>query len=214
MASRFPDPRSSRSDVIALGDDLSPELLLDAYEHGIFPWPTEGIPLPWFSPRRRAILDFDNLHLSRSLERTVKRAPFDFTIDKDFGAVIRACAAAPRSGQDGTWIYPEIIEAYTELHRLNRAHSVEAWEMGVLVGGVYGVDAGGVFVGESMFHTRSSASLLALVHLIEHLRVRGSDWIDIQVLTPHMKALGARLVPRSRFLDRLHATQTASLRIF
>lgn len=214
MSSIFPDPRSSRSDVIALGDDLSPETLMDAYRHGIFPWPTEGMPLPWFSPRRRAIVEFASVHVSRSLRALRRKAGLTYTIDRAFRAVIEACAAAPRPGQDGTWIFPEIIHAYTRLHVLGHAHSVEVWDGDDLVGGVYGVDAGGVFNGESMFYRRPNASKLALLHLFDHLASRGAEWMDIQVMTPHMKTLGAKLVPRSAFLDRLASTQARGLKLF
>ena len=212
--SRFPDPRRARGDVVALGDDLSPETIIDAYRHGIFPWPTEGIILPWFSPKRRAVLDYDRLHLSRSLKRATRTNRFVFTIDAAFDRVIRECAASPRPGQDGTWIFPEVVGAYSELHRLGHAHSVEAWEEGELVGGMYGVDAGGAFGGESMFYRRPDASKLALLHLMEHLHARGLDWLDIQVMTPHMEAMGARMISRPAFLRRLEEAQESGLVLF
>jgi leucyl/phenylalanyl-tRNA---protein transferase len=213
-ASRFPDPRRARGDIIALGDDLSAETLVDAYRHGIFPWPMEGVPLPWFSPRRRAVLDFDRIHVSRSLRRAMRAPSWTFTIDHDFRGVVSACSDAPRPGQDGTWIFPEIIEAYCELHREGHAHSVEVWEGEELVGGIYGVDAGGAFGGESMFFRRPNASKLALLHLVTHLQSRGLGWLDIQVMTPHMEAFGAREIPRSAFLDRLAAAQRSRVQLF
>ncbi|HUF18443.1 MAG TPA: leucyl/phenylalanyl-tRNA--protein transferase [Thermoanaerobaculia bacterium] len=213
-ASVFPDPRRARGDVVALGDDLRPDTILDAYRHGIFPWPAEGMILPWFSPKRRAVLDYDRLHVSRSLKRARRSTAFTFTIDRAFPAVIRACAEASRPDQDGTWIFPEVIEAYTELHRLGHAHSIEVWEDDLLVGGIYGVDAGGAFGGESMFYRRPDASKLALLHLMDHLHERGLDWFDIQVMTLHMESLGARLISRSAFLDRLEKAQKVGRELF
>jgi leucyl/phenylalanyl-tRNA--protein transferase len=203
----FPDPRSARGDIIAIGEDLSVETLRDAYRHGIFPWPHDKLPLPWFSPRRRAVIFFDEVHIGRTLRRSMRRAQFTFTIDKAFDNVIRACASTPRAEGEGTWIGPEIIHAYSRLHLEGDAHSVEAWEGDALVGGLYGIDAGGPFTGESMFHHRPDASKLALLHLIEHLRERGANWLDCQIMTPHMRALGAREIPRAQFLDLLAETQ-------
>jgi leucyl/phenylalanyl-tRNA---protein transferase len=210
----FPDPRTSRGDIIAIGEDLSIETLREAYRHGIFPWPHDQLPLPWFSPRRRAVIFFAELHVGRTLRRTAKQAAFRFTIDTDFDSVIRACAAVPRPQQEGTWIGPEIIRAYTRLHGEGDAHSVEVWEGDELVGGLYGIDAGGVFTGESMFHHRPDASKLALLHLVEHLRTRGATWLDCQIMTPHMRVLGAREIPRSRFLDLLEKAQAEGRRLF
>ena len=212
--STFPDPRYARSDVVALGQDLRVQTLREAYRKGIFPWPHDQVPLPWFSPRRRAVIFFDALHVGRSLRKAQKRAPYTFTIDRDFRAVIEACAESERPGQDGTWIAPEIIDAYTRFHAAGDAHSVEAWEDGALVGGLYGVDAGGVFTGESMFHRRPDASKLALLFLIEHLQARGATFIDCQVMTPHMEALGAREIPRGKFLDLLAEAQAKGTRLF
>lgn len=210
----FPDPRYCRTDVVAFGDDLRVQTLREAYRKGIFPWPHEDLPLPWFSPRRRAVLFFDDLHVGRSLRREASRAGLTFTIDRAFREVIRACAAVPRPGQDGTWINPDIAEAYVRLHEAGDAHSVEAWQEGDLVGGLYGVDAAGLFTGESMFHRRTGASKLALLFLIDHLRARGATLIDCQVMTPHMEALGAREIPRARFLDLLAAAQVRAATLF
>jgi leucyl/phenylalanyl-tRNA---protein transferase len=214
VVSRFPDPRYARGDVVAVGDDLRVETLRDAYRHGIFPWPHEELPLPWFSPRRRTVLFFDEVHAGRTLRRSMRRSRYEITIDRAFPDVIRACASAPRGDQGGTWIGPEIISAYTRLHRAGDAHSVEVWEGDELVGGLYGVDAGGVFTGESMFHRAPDASKLALLFLVEHLRGRGAAWLDCQVMTDHMRALGAREVARPRFLDMLAEAQARGLRLF
>lgn len=210
----FPDPRTARGDIIAIGEDLNIETLRDAYRHGIFPWPHDELPLPWFSPRRRTVIFFDELHVGRSLRRTVKRAPFQFSIDRAFERVIAACAAVPRREGEGTWIGPEIIRAYTRLHKAGEAHSVEAWEGDELVGGLYGVDSGGVFTGESMFHDRPDAPKLALLHLVGHLSARGATWLDCQIMTPHMRALGAREIPRARFLDLLSESHGRGLELF
>lgn len=198
-------------DVVALGVELSVATLKEAYAKAIFPWHMDGVPLPWCCPARRAILDFADLHIPASLARARRRSGLRFTIDEDFRHVMEECSLARRPGQKGTWITPAFIERYTELHEAGGAHSVEAWdESGNLVGGVYGVDAGGVFCGESMFFTRPNASKLSLLFLIEHLRSRGSTWLDIQVMTPHMKALGAKEVGRREFLARLkHDTASA-----
>ncbi|HEX9493753.1 MAG TPA: leucyl/phenylalanyl-tRNA--protein transferase [Thermoanaerobaculia bacterium] len=212
--SLFPDPRTARGDIIAIGDDLSVATLREAYRHGIFPWPHPDLPLPWFSPRRRAILMFDDLHIGRTLRRSMRHAPFRFTIDRAFDQVIRACAESRRAEGEGTWIGPDIISAYTRLHREGDAHSIEAWDGEELVGGLYGVDAGGVFTGESMFHRRPDASKLALLHLIDHMQARGASWLDCQILTRHMRALGAREITRARFLDLLAETQGRALRLF
>ena len=212
--STFPDPRYAPSDVVALGEDLRVETLREAYRKGIFPWPHEDVPLPWFSPRRRTVIFFDELHISRSLRKTMKRAPFTFTIDRAFGKVIRNCAKMPRPEQDGTWIAPKIIDAYMRFHAAGDAHSVEAWEGHELAGGLYGIDAGGVFTGESMFHLRPDASKLALLFLIEHLRSRGAAFIDCQVMTSHMRALGAREITRGRFLDMLAHAQASANSLF
>lgn len=200
--------------MIAVGDDLSVETLRDAYRHGIFPWPHEGLPLPWFSPRRRTVIFFDELHVGRTLRKSSRRAGLEFTIDRDFRSVIRACADSRRGDDDGTWISEDIIEAYTRLHDAGDAHSVEVWENGELAGGLYGVDSGGAFTGESMFHQRADASKLALLHLIGHLRSRGSTWLDCQVMTPHMRALGAREIPRAQFLDLLADAQAGANKLF
>lgn len=212
--STFPDPRYAPSDVVAMGEDLRVETLREAYRKGIFPWPHDGLPLPWFSPRRRAVIFFDELHVGRSLRKAQKRAELTFTIDRDFPAVIAECAAADRPDQDGTWIAPAMIAAYTRLHETGDAHSVEVWEGGTLVGGLYGVDCGGLFTGESMFHRRPEASKLALLFLIEHLRERGATLLDCQVMTPHMEALGAREISRARFLDALAEVQARGIHIF
>jgi len=210
----FPDPRDARHDVVAICESLETEILVDAYRHGIFPWPVDGMPLMWFSPRRRAVLDAERLHLSKSLAKERRRGRFTFTIDREFDAVIRHCAATPRPGQEGTWITREIVDAFGRLHRAGYAHSVEVWHEGALAGGLYGVDPGGAFGGESMFYLVPNASKLALVFLVEHLESKGLDWIDLQIMTPHMRALGARAIQRAEYLDRLAAALEAGRPLF
>ena len=211
----FPDPRNANADgVVAVGGDLHPDSLLLAYRQGIFPWPVHGLPLLWFCPPERAILEFANLHIPRSLARARKQTTLRFTIDAAFPAVIRACAEAPRPGQDGTWITLPIVAAYTLLHRMGIAHSVEAWDDMRLVGGVYGVAVDGAFAAESMFYREPNASKLALLHLIDHLRSRGLDWLDTQMLTPHIARLGATTIPRGTFLDKLRHTRARGLDLF
>lgn len=211
-----PDP-ADQLGLVALDYRLSPERLISAYRHGIFPWPdgTPFNPIPWVCPPRRAILEFDCLHVPKNLRKSQRGlSRLVFTIDAAFEPVIHACAAAPRRGQDGTWITPAMMGAYIELHRQNQAHSVEAWDGEALVGGLYGVTAGGVFTGESMFHRIGDVSKLCVLFLIDYLRTRGASWIDIQQLTPHFALLGAREVPREDFLAMLRAEQRAGRALF
>ncbi len=212
---QFPDPRTASPEgIVAIGGDLQPESLRAAYRQGIFPWPVEKLPLLWFCPAERAVLDLDAVHLPRSLCRARAQSTLGFTIDGAFPAVIRACAETPRPGQHGTWITPEVVAAYCRLHELGMAHSVEAWRGPALVGGVYGVEIDGAFAAESMFYREPNASKLALLHLVDHVRRQGLDWIDVQTLTPHMARLGARLMPREAFLERLQQTRARGLRLF
>ncbi len=211
----FPDPHTAHPDgIVAVGGDLHPQTLLAAYRRGIFPWPAEGYPLLWFCPEERAVLEFNDLHLPRSLRRAQRQMPFEHSIDRAFADVIQACATRPRPDQDGTWITPAIIVGFTRFHQLGYAHSVETWLDGRLVGGIYGVAVDGAFAAESMFYDAPNASKFALLHLIEHLRNRGLDWIDIQVMTPHMERLGAREIGRDEYLARLAATHARGLRLF
>ena len=201
--------------IVHFGGELSVDNLRNAYRAGIFPWFTEGIPLPWHCPDERAILEFSGLTVPRSLEKIRRRGELHFTIDKDFPAVILECSLAYRPGQRGTWITGEFVAAYTELHKSGMAHSVEAWDAdGNLVGGLYGVDAGGVFCGESMFYKHDNASKLSLLFLIEHLKSRGSTWLDAQVMTPHLESLGAKEIDRDDFLGKLSETTKLGLDLF
>ncbi len=215
MPSRaFPDPHEAGPQgLVAVGDDLRPETLLEAYRLGIFPWPVDGLPLPWFCPDERAVIFFDALHVPRSLAKLARRQPFELTLDRAFEAVIRGCAETPRAGQSGTWITPAMIAAYTNLHRMGHAHSVEAWRGGELVGGIYGVELDGVFSAESMFHRASNASKLALLELIRRLEAAGAGWLDVQQMSPHVEALGARTLPRAEYLRLLYRTQREGRRL-
>jgi leucyl/phenylalanyl-tRNA--protein transferase len=186
--------------LVGIGGDLKPDRLLDAYRRGIFPWYDEGNPILWWSPNPRAIFELDDFHVSRRLRRTIRSGRFSMAIDQDFGGVMRGCG---EGREDGTWIVPEMIEAYGELHRLGHGHSVEAWRDEQLAGGVYGVAIGGFFAGESMFSRERDASKVALACLVEHLRERGFRLFDIQFVTPHTVSLGAVEIPRTEYLGRL-----------
>ena len=199
----FPPVESADDDgVVAIGGDLHPEMLREAYRNGIFPWPVEDLPLLWFAPPRRALLFLDEFHISRRLARQLRSEPFEIRFDTNFAAVIRACAAA-RVDAEGTWITDDMIEAYIRLHELGEAHSVEAWRDGELAGGLYGVSWRGYFAGESMFHHATGASKAALVGLVERLRERDCPWIDVQMMTPIFASFGAREVSRTEFMGLL-----------
>jgi leucyl/phenylalanyl-tRNA---protein transferase len=211
-----PDPADELG-LVALDYNLSVERLVSAYRHGIFPWPDSSpfSPIPWVCLPRRAILEFARLHVPKNLRKSQRKlATLRFTIDQAFADVIQACAVAPRSGQRGTWITPAMITAYIQLHQRGHAHSVEAWSGDQLVGGLYGVTAGGVFTGESMFHRATDVSKLCVLHLIGHLAARGASWIDIQQLTPHFALLGAHEIPRREFLARLAVEQRQARSLF
>ncbi len=185
------------------GGDLSPERLLAGYARGIFPWYGEGSPILWWSPDPRCVLIPSRIHVGDRLRRTLRSGRFSYSVDTCFGRVIRACAEAPRPGQDGTWIVPEMMYAYERLHTLGFAHSIEVWEQGELAGGLYGVLLGRAFFGESMFHTRSDASKAAVVWLTAWLSELGVELVDCQQTTSHMLRLGAEEMPRAEFLARL-----------
>jgi len=226
---QFPDPATHEfkdyvrigdfyfesADIVGFGGEPSARNLIEAYKKGIFPWPMGGLPLPWFCPNPRAILDFSNLRIPRNVKRAMRDSTLRFTIDKAFDEVMRWCAAVDRGDGNGTWITEDFLANYGELHRVGVAHSFEAWnENNELVGGVYGVDAGGVFCGESMFFREPNASKLTLLFLIEQLSSRGATWMDIQTMSPHMEKLGAHEISRGEFLSRLHETQRKNLSLF
>jgi leucyl/phenylalanyl-tRNA---protein transferase len=197
----FPDPAEADPDgLLAIGGDLTPERLVAAYAHGIFPWYATGSPILWWSPDPRLTLFPAELHVPGSLRRVINSGRFRFTLDQAFGQVIRACAHVNRPDQDGTWIVPDMIAAYEELHALGLAHSAEAWQNGELVGGLYGVALGSVFFGESMFHAKPDASKALFVKLVRWLGSRGCSLIDCQQTTPHLLRFGARELARREFL--------------
>lgn len=190
--------------IVAFGNDLSVETLLYAYQHGVFPWPIEDFPIiPWCSPLKRGVLDFSELKIPKSLKKAQAKSSLQFTIDKAFPVIVEACSRIPRPDQPGTWITGKLKKAYLDFHRAGFAHSVEAWEGEELAGGLYGVLVGKAFAGESMFHLQPNASKLALLFWIEHLQKLGHTWMDIQMVTPHFAALGAKEISRDEFLERL-----------
>jgi leucyl/phenylalanyl-tRNA--protein transferase len=200
----FPPPELAREDgLLAVGGDLSPERLLLAYHHGIFPWYSPGEPLLWWAPDPRLVLFPAELQISRRLARTVRQHRFRVSFDQDFPAVIEACAGPRRTEVQGTWIDWKMREAYTRLHQLGFAHSVECWREDTLAGGLYGVSLGGVFFGESMFSRERDSSKVALVHLVELLNQWEFDLIDCQLPTLHLKSLGAREISGADFSERL-----------
>jgi leucyl/phenylalanyl-tRNA---protein transferase len=200
----FPPPTSTTPDgLLCVGGRLAPEWLLDAYRHGIFPWPMwDDEPIAWWSPDPRAIIELDSFHASRRLQRTLRRGDVSATCDLDFEGVIRGCATS--GDRDGnTWLTPAMIDAYCRMHELGHAHSVEVWNDDRLVGGTYGIAISGLFAAESMFYRVRDASKVALVHLVAHLRARGYRLLDIQQLTPHTASFGAVEISRLEYLRRL-----------
>jgi leucyl/phenylalanyl-tRNA--protein transferase len=196
----FPDPLASDDEgLLAIGGDLTPERLLFAYEHGIFPWYDDGLPPMWWCPNPRAVMDAEHLHVSRSLRRVLRSGRFNVTFDRAFRDVMIECGSERESG---TWILPEMVDAYTTLHELGHAHSVEVFQGERLVGGLYGVRRGALFAAESMFHRVRDASKVALASAIETFFSRGITLFDVQFLTPHLESLGAYEIPRSEYLAR------------
>ena len=201
----FPDPRKTDAEgLIAYGGDLNPQRVLSAYAQGIFPWPYDAAtPLLWFSPDPRMVLTPADLHISRSLQRTIKQQRFAVRFDTAFDQVIRQCATVKRPRQRGTWITKDMIRAYCQLHEMGYAHSAEAWSEGKLVGGVYGIALGAAFFGESMFTKKPDASKVAFVHLVRQLQAWDFHLLDCQMETPHLARFGATPWPRTRFLKAL-----------
>ena len=200
----FPSPQLAREEgLLAVGGDLSQERLLLAYRMGIFPWYTEDEPIMWWSPDPRLVLYPSQLKVSRSLKKTIKKQIFRLTVDESFESVIKACAHSRTKADEGTWIVGEMIAAYCRLHESGLAHSVEVWQNGSLVGGLYGVSLGRCFFGESMFTLISNASKVALVTLVQHLQAMEFHFIDCQISTPHLLSFGAQEIPRTQFLKEL-----------
>lgn len=201
----FPDPATAETHpdgLLAIGGDLSPARLLNAYRNGVFPWYNEGEPIMWWSPDPRMVLFPQELKISRSLRKTLRKDKFQVSMDCAFDQVIRACAE-PRQDDLGTWLSPQMIDAYRVLHEQAYAHSVEAWQDGKLVGGLYGIALGNCFFGESMFSRSTDASKVAFVHLVRQLRQAAFELVDCQVYTRHLERLGARLIPRRKFQEIL-----------
>ncbi len=201
----FPDPQTALinpNGLLAVGGDLSPERLIAAYSQGIFPWFNEGEAIMWWSPDPRAVLFLDELKISRSLTKVLRKGLFKLSFDRDFPAVIQQCAEL-RKASTGTWITREMIEAYCELHKRGIAHSVEVWQQNELVGGLYGLKVGKVFCGESMFSKVSNASKVGLIYLVNKLKQQDFILIDCQMPNPHLLSLGATTIPRQEFLNLL-----------
>jgi leucyl/phenylalanyl-tRNA--protein transferase len=204
-----PVEQATLEGLLAVGGDLRPERLLKAYRHGIFPWYSDNQPILWWSPDPRTVLFPDKLHISRSLKRSLRPGLFSVTLDRCFRDVMRHCAGPrPQYPDGGTWITAEMLEAYTRLHELGYAHSVETWKEGQLVGGLYGVALGGAFFAESMFARASDASKVALVSLVRQLQTWGFQIMDCQQSSPHVLAFGAEAIPRHEFLDHLAVALT------
>jgi leucyl/phenylalanyl-tRNA--protein transferase len=202
----FPDPTDAEDGgLLGVGGDLRPERLLLAYASGIFPWYNEGQPILWFSPDPRCVLEPAELHVGRSLRKTLRKAAYRVSLDTAFGEVIRACKDTPRPGQEGTWITQDMEEAYCHLHRMGHAHSVEVWSGDELVGGLYGVALGGLFAGESMFSRASDASKTGLVWLVKQLQRWGFGLVDAQIRTETLAKMGAVEIDRVAYLARIAA---------
>ena len=202
-AAPFPPAESARREpdgLLAFGGDLSPQRLMNAYRHGIFPWFSRGDPILWWSPDPRTVFDTSALHLTRRFRRQMRQCAWTIHVDEDFDAVIAACASTAREGQNGTWILPPMQAAYAALHRLGHAHCVAVFDDAQLVGGIYGVHVGPVFCGESMFSHASGGSKVALAALCRLLAEHGVRWLDAQMHTPHLASLGARQMPRHDYL--------------
>ncbi|WP_246157056.1 leucyl/phenylalanyl-tRNA--protein transferase [Oceanispirochaeta crateris] len=204
----FPPEETWEDEIVGVGGNLSPGLLLSAYVQGIFPWFNEGEEILWWSLDPRFVLYHENLKVSRSMRKVLKSGKFTLTLDRAFRDVMTGCGKVPRKGQDGTWISSEMLEAYCSLHELGFAHSVEVWEAGRLAGGLYGLSLGRVFFGESMFALSANASKTALIALSCFLQHKGFAFIDCQQHTEHLGSLGACDVPRSRFLKELKEALT------
>lgn len=201
----FPPVEGAEEGIVAVGGDLSLERLLVAYQSGIFPWYSDGEPIIWHAPEERFILELDELHISRSMRRVLNSQKYLVTFDINFSFVIKQCASVARKEQEGTWITNEMIDAYTALHESGYAHSVEVWQEDEIVGGLYGVSLGKIFFAESMFHTASNASKVALIKLVESLKQKDFHFIDAQVHTAHVESLGAKNIPRNAFMELLKA---------
>ena len=198
-----PVTQANRDGILAIGGDLSPERLLLAYKSGIFPWFENGDPIIWWSPNPRMVLFLDELLISKSMRNILNRNSFTVTFNQNFRDVISHCQQVKRDGQNGTWITNDMIEAYCKLNELGIAKSVEVWQNGELVGGLYGIDLGTIFCGESMFSLVSNASKVAFIALVEQLKNKNYKLLDCQVYNPHLESLGCREIKREEFMSIL-----------
>jgi leucyl/phenylalanyl-tRNA--protein transferase len=201
----FPPVENATEDgLVAVGGDMRPDTILEAYRQGIFPWPlSPEFPLAWFSPDPRGFLDFKTLHIPKSLEKFRKKSPFRLALNTSFTEIIRLCAAVPRKDQPNTWITPDIIHGYTKLFEMGHAWCAGAWLGPRLVGGVYGVAIDKFRSGESMFTIEDNAGKLALLTAIEHFQTLGIEWLDTQMVTPVIESFGGTYVPRAEFMSKL-----------
>lgn len=200
----FPDPElANEQGVLAVGGNLEPETLLAAYARGIFPWYSEGQPILWWSPDPRMVLFPDEFHCSRRLARRLGQSRYRFSFSEAFSLVVQACARTPRKGESGTWILPEMVDAYEKMHLLGHALSVEVWEDDALIGGLYGILHRDIFFAESMFSRKTDASKMALATLVEQAMQQGWKLIDCQIYTEHLASLGAREISRTQFLSMI-----------
>lgn len=198
-----PVEEADEEGLLLIGGKLTPANVLEAYKEGIFPWYNEDEPVLWWSPDPRFVLFPSELHISRSMQKLIKQQRFSFKTDTAFEDVISACKTTPRTGQNGTWITSDVEDVYTELFKLGYAHSAETWQNDELLGGMYGIQLGKVFFGESMFSHKSNASKFAFINFVQHLQSTGVELIDCQVYTPHVESLGARMIKRKEFTSLL-----------
>lgn len=206
----FPSPlHTLEAGIIALGIPATVETLFEAYSFGIFPWPHEEMPLLWFCPDQRGVLDFDDFHISKRLKRDLRAHAFEYSWNRDFEGVMGNCQSAVRASESGTWITDELIKAYTDFHLAGYAHSIEVWREDEMVGGLYGVCVGGVFSAESMFFKVSPASKAALIFCVESLKEKGLEWIDVQMVSSLSRQFGAKYIRKADFLNRIKKQQTA-----
>ena len=209
----FPPPREAdESGLVAVGGDLRPERLIQAYCSGIFPWPHDGYPMLWFSPNPRMVLEPESLPIRKRLERSIRTRRFRFTLDQAFRQVMEHCATAPSRAHEGTWITGSMIEAYSTLHRLGHAHSIECWQDGQLAGGLYGVAIRSIFIGESMFSNVTNASKACFSRLVRQLARWKFTLMDAQVYTDHLASLGMVPWPREKYLAALHKSLNSGFR--
>jgi len=209
VLNKFPNPRTAEIDdgVIAVGGNIDGPNLKKSYSLGIFPWPHEGYPLLWFCPDERGILDFNELHISHSLKKWIKKneSSIEVTVNTAFQQVINECREQQRPGQNGTWITDEIVDAYTELFEMGHVISIECWQLGELISGIYGVLSPNYFSCESMFFKKSNASKYAFVKLVEYLKSKGHTWMDLQMVTDVSGSFGGRYVTRDYFIDLIES---------